>query len=63
MIKEFGRLSISTLNLKPVDGSKSRHAPFVFMLYVDKPEGSYVSFGRHVHRTIMWKKKRDDRLD
>lgn len=49
-------ISYSRLDLRPIDKSKPRHAPFVFMFYLDTREGSYVTFGKHVHRTLMRKK-------
>lgn len=57
MRKSFLGFTYSSLSLKPLDKKiKPRHAPFVAMLYVDTRDGSYVTLGRHVHRTLMHKK-------
>lgn len=61
-MKKFGRLSFSRLSLKPLDKTKPRPSqPAVCMLYIHPSEGSYVSFGRNVHYTIMWQKKKDEK--
>lgn len=53
-MREIGRFSYSSLSLKPLSG-KRKHQPFVLMLHLDRQQGSYVSFGRYVHRTLMLK--------
>jgi len=55
-VKILKRLSYSTLDLRPLDGTKHR-GPFVATLYLDPREGSYVTFGRSVHHTLMLGKK------
>lgn len=41
--------------MQPMDGKKFRSGePFIVMLYLSG-EGQYITWGRHVHRTIMWR--------
>lgn len=47
------RLTLSRLTLSTKD--VGTHWPFVAIAYCDTREGSYVTWGRRVHKTIMWK--------